>query len=218
VCFVNNVDISPSIDSVGVLHYMRGMKRVIRSILVIISMFSAVIALHPTAKSVAETPLIEQKRLSFESALTIVAQQYIGIPIDFGILFERSGAMDNSHLFHLIYSEAAEIAGIRYLGYAPMRGLLERTAEVALDEIRVGDLVVLDNGLVAMIYKLESRDKFHMIYVSRKRQSVISFNSQNVVYEAYWLKYLKGFYRLTPYNYFPSRYPEKKENVSFLKS
>jgi len=22
-----------------------------------------------------------------------------------------------------------------------------------------------------------------------------------VVYEAYWLKYLKGFYRLTPYNF-----------------
>jgi hypothetical protein len=173
-----------------------------RNIFIIFSILSVVIVIHATAKSVAETPLIEQKRLRFESAVTIVAQQYIGIPNDFGKTSGIGGAMDNSHLFHLIYREAAEIAGMRYLGYAPMKKLLERTVEIAVDEIRVGDLIVLDNGLVAMICKFENRDKFHMIYVSRKRQSVISFNNQNVVYEAYWLKYLKGFYRLTPYNFF----------------
>lgn len=177
-----------------------------RNILTIFSMLFVVVGvLHPTAKSVAETPLIEQKKLLFERAVTIVAQQYIGIPNDFGITSGSGGAMDNSHLFHLIYREAAEIAGMQYLGYAPMEKLLERAAEIAADEIRVGDLIVLDNGLVAMICKFENQDKFHMIYVSRKRQSVISFNSQNVVYEAYWLKYLKGFYQLTPYNFFPNR-------------
>jgi len=173
-----------------------------RNIFIIFSLLSVVIVLQPTAKSVAETPLIEHKRLRFESAVTIVVQQYIGLSNDFGVTSRSGGAMDNSHLFQLIYREAAEIAGMRYLGYAPMEKLLERTVEVAADEIRVGDLVVLDNGLAAMICNFENRDKFHMIYVSRKRQSVISFNSHNVVYEAYWLKNLKGFYRLTPYNFF----------------
>jgi len=60
---------------------------------------------------------------------------------------------------------------------------------------------VLNDGLAALIWGKESPDQFNMIYVSGKRRSVITFNSRNVVYEAYWLKYLKGFYRLTPYNF-----------------
>ena len=173
-----------------------------RNIIIIFSILSFAIVLHPTGESVAGTSLIQQKRLRFESAVTMVAQQYIGISNDFGMTSGSSGEMDNSHLFHLIYSEASKIAGMRYLGYAPIKKLLERTFSVAADAVRVGDLIALDNGLVAMICKFENRAKFHMIYVSRKRQSVISFNNQNVVYEIYWVKKLDGFYRLTQYNFF----------------
>ena len=76
-----------------------------------------------------------------------------------------------------------------------MKDLLRNTFEVQRDELRNGDLIVLRNGLAAMIYRIEGRDKFHMIYASFKRQEVISFNSKNVVFEAYWEENLKGYFR-----------------------
>ncbi len=78
-----------------------------------------------------------------------------------------------------------------------MKELLRNTIEVQRDELKNGDLIVLNDGHAALIYKVENRDNFHMIYVSLKRRRVISFNSQNVVFEVYWLKNLKGFFRLT---------------------
>jgi len=146
--------------------------------------------------------LIEQHREKFENGISTAAERYIGISLGIGKTAENPGAVDNSHLFNLIYHEAAEKAGMRYLGYAPMKKLLERTTEVTPDNIRIGDLLLLKNGLAAMICKFENRDKFHLIYLSQRRQRVISFNTRNVVWEVYWLKNLKGYYRLTRYNFF----------------
>jgi hypothetical protein len=137
----------------------------------------------------------EQKKV-LESRIPGIAEQCIGIPYEFGNDFRKSGALDNSHLFCLIYEEAAKQAGLRFRGYMPMKELLKNSVEVAWDELRNGDLIVLNNGLAAMVYRVESRDRFHLIYASKKRQEVISFNSENLVYGVYWQENLKGFFRL----------------------
>jgi len=181
---------------------MKRMTRNIQHIVIVFCLVSVAALFQPGGQCRAETSLMERQREAFENAVNTVARQYVGIPADFGLPFQNTGAMDNSHLFNLIYGEAAKMAGMRYLGYAPMERLMERTDRVsAQDRIRIGDLVVLNDGLAALIWGKESPDQFNMIYVSGKRRSVITFNSRNVVYEAYWLKYLKGFYRLTPYNF-----------------
>lgn len=169
---------------------------------ILISVLPVFLILATGAPGGAGPHPIEQYRGKFENALTTIADQYIGTPYGF---VEKDGGhqMDNSRLFYQIYRQAAETAGMRFLGYAPMKRLLKRTMPVDRDHIRVGDLIVLNNGLAALIYKMENDHLFYMVYVSEKRGSVISFNSENVVYDAYWMNYLKGFYRLTPYNFLP---------------
>jgi hypothetical protein len=142
-------------------------------------------------------PVVEKKREVFERKISEIAGKYIGIRYEFGGDFDKSGAVDNSHLFYLIYAQAAEQSGLVFAGYMPMDMLLKNTVEVERNDLKIGDLMVLINGLAAMIYKFENRDKFYLIYVSGKRREVISFNSQNVVFEAFWLKNLKGYYRLS---------------------
>jgi hypothetical protein len=78
----------------------------------------------------------------------------------------------------------------------PMEMLLKNTIEVERNDLKAGDLMVLNNKHAAMIYNFENRDKFYLIYASQKRQQVISFNSQNLVFEVYWLKNLEGYFRL----------------------
>ena len=74
----------------------------------------------------------------------------------------------------------------------------EKPGPLAPDSpIQAISLLVLNEGHAALIYKVSNRNNFRMIYVSLKRRQVISFNSQNVVFEVYWLKNLKGFFRLT---------------------
>jgi hypothetical protein len=190
------------IDSVGVFLYITIVKRTPPIVLVIAVILFFLLPMHRWAIP-AEAAIREEKFLRFEEAVSLVARQYIGTPFGFGKSAVESGAVDNSHLFHLIYSEAAQMAGMHYLGYAPMDRLLERTFQISRRDIRAGDLIVLKDGLAAMIYRIESPNLFHMIYVSEKRREVISFNSGNVVYEVYWLEHLRGFFRLTPFNFTP---------------
>lgn len=142
-------------------------------------------------------PVVEKEREVFEKKISAIAGQYIGIRYEFGGDFEKYGAVDNSHLFCSIYAKAAEQSGLVFAGYMPMDMLLKNSVEIERKDLKIGDLMVLINGHAAMIYKFENRDKFYLIYASAKRREVISFNSQNVVFEAYWLKNLKGFYRLS---------------------
>ena len=142
-------------------------------------------------------PATGKKRELFAKKISEIAVQYIGIRYKFGGDFKKSQSVDNSRLFCLIYAQAAEQSGLLFSGFMPMEMLLKNTVEVKRNDLAAGDLMVLINGLAAMIYKFENRDKFHLIYASEKRQEVISFNSQNVVFEAYWLKNLKGYFRLS---------------------
>ena len=140
---------------------------------------------------------VEMEREVFERTISEIAGKYIGVRYEFGGDIEKSGAIDNSHLFCLIYAQAAEHSGLVFPGYMSMDTILKNTVEVEHNDLKIGDLMVLINGLAAMIYKFENRDKFYLIYASEKRREVISFNSQNVVFEAYWLKNLKGYFRLS---------------------
>jgi hypothetical protein len=163
------------------------------SLIIFISIFSA--GTLPLIE--AYIPAVEKKRETFERKISENAVKYIGIQYEFGGDFEKSGTVDNSHLFCLIYAQAAMQSGLVFEGYMPMDMLLKNTEAVERDDLRVGDLMVLIDGLAAMIYKIERRDKFYLIYASEKRREVISFNSQNVVFEAYWLKNLRGYYRIS---------------------
>ncbi|MBW1800445.1 MAG: peptidoglycan endopeptidase, partial [Deltaproteobacteria bacterium] len=132
----------------------------------------------------------------FENVIPAIAERYVGIPFKLGNNLETSGGLDNSHLFCLIYDTATKQAGLRSIGYMPMKDLLKRTVEIHPRELKNGDLIVLNDSHAAMIYRIDNQDKFYMIYASGKRKQVISFNNQNVVFEVYWLENLKGFYRL----------------------
>ena len=140
---------------------------------------------------------VQDKKGILEDKISDIAERYIGIPYGFGKDLKKSRSLDNSHLLCLIYHEAAKQAGLRFKGYMPMKRLLRNTVEVQRDDLKNGDLIVLNEGHAALIYKVGNRDNFHMIYASSKRRQVISFNSQNVVFEVYWLENLKGFFRPT---------------------
>jgi len=144
----------------------------------------------------AEKVSVQRKKEIFENKISDIAERYIGVQYKLGGDPEKSATVDNSHLICLIYDTAAKQAGLEFRGYRPMKALLRNTIKIRRDELKKGDLIVLNDDHAALIYKFENRDKFYMIYVSFKRQQVISFNSKNVVFEVYWLKNLKGFFRL----------------------
>ena len=137
-------------------------------------------------------PVVEKTREVFGKKISAIAGQYVGIRYEFGGDFEKSGAVDNSHLFCSIYAKAAEQSGLVFAGYMPMDMLLKNSVEIKRKDLKIGDLMVVMNGHAAMIYKFENRDKFYLIYAPAKRREVIFFNSQNVVFDVYWLKTRKG--------------------------
>lgn len=162
-------------------------------------------AIFPVVTDIhAQATAPEPYRDRFEAGITETAQRYVDLPYHADTAVGPGSMLDNSHLFHRIYREAARKAGMRYLGYAPLEKLLERAVRIGPEEIRVGDLFVLKDGLAAMIYKSDGKDTFYLIYASRKRQRIVSFNNRNMVFDMYWMKNLEGFYRLTRYNFSPN--------------
>ncbi len=140
--------------------------------------------------------LEEQKRL-FRHNIPQTAIDFIGIPYKFGGNPQQTGTTDNSYLFFSIYSLAAQKAGLSYKEYLPMKYLLQNIKEVNENDLKNGDLIVLNDDHAAMVYHVENTGKIHLIYSSGKRQRVLSFTSDHIVFQAYWLENLKGFYRLS---------------------
>lgn len=151
-----------------------------------------------------ETISFQDKKAIYQTKIPEIAERYIGVPFILGRDFEKSRALDNSHLFCLIYHEAAKKAGLKFKGYIPMKEIFENTVQIQKNGLRNGDLIVLKNGLAAMIYRIVNQDYFYMIYASKKRKRVLSFNTQNVVFEVYWMKNLKGFFRLSNTMFIPA--------------
>jgi hypothetical protein len=132
----------------------------------------------------------------FRQNIPEVARQFIGTPYEFGGNPLRSGTTDNSYLFFAIYTKAARRAGLTYHGYLPLANLLKNVRQVGEDQVRNGDLMVLDNQLAAMIFHTEDTGRLHLIYVSEKRRKVITFHSDNLVFDVFWLENMTGFFRL----------------------
>ena len=141
----------------------------------------------------------------FQQHIPAITEQFIGIPFKMGGDPRQTGTTDNSSLFYSIYATAAQKAGLVYKAYLPMRYLLKNTYQVDLEEVKNGDLIVLNNDLAAMIYLVEPSGRLHFIYASEKRQQVFSFHSENLVYQAYWLENLRGFFRLKDGMLLPER-------------
>ena len=78
-----------------------------------------------------------------------------------------------------------------------MNELLNQSVEVKRVNLRNGDLVFLNNGHAAMVYKLKDYEHFNLIYCSLKRKQVITFHCQSVGFNVYWLNNLNGYYRPT---------------------
>ncbi|MBC2705486.1 peptidoglycan endopeptidase [Desulfobacula sp.] len=167
-------------------------------IIVILILFSTVSVWGLNDKSIehGNADLEEQKR-SFRKNIPPIAVRFIGIPYKLGGNPQQSGTTDNSHLFFSIYSLAAQKAGLSYKEYLPIKYLLRDIREVNKDDLKNGDLIVLNDNHTAMVYQVENTGKLHLIYSSGKRQQVLSFTSDHIVFHAYWLKNLKGFYRLS---------------------
>lgn len=178
------------------------MKQICISLALIAIWGSVALASHPQPMSAAQaveqaTGLVASSpETLFRQHIPFVAEQFIGIPVKMGGLPARTGTTDNSSLFFSIYASAAKKAGLRYKAWLPMRNLLENTTAVSEADVENGDLIVLTDGLAAMVYKKDPSGRLYMIYASEKRQQVISFHSDNLVYQAYWQEHLKGFYRL----------------------
>lgn len=150
------------------------------------------------SKSPAQAASPEEKLSAFRDGIPGIAEKYIGMPYAFGADPDHQGKADNSHLLCAIYNEASQKAGLSFPGYMPMRVLLSHAVKVAPGELRSGDLMVLNDGQAAMIYRVKNPEHFDLIYASLKRGEVISFSSHNLVYEVYWLENLDGFYRIDP--------------------
>jgi hypothetical protein len=138
----------------------------------------------------------EQKKI-FRQRIPSIAKQFIGIPYKLGGNPPESGTSDNSNLFFSIYTLAAQKAGLSYKEYMPMKYFLRNIREVDENNLKNGDLIVLNDDHAAMIYQVENTGKIYLIYASEKRQQVLSFNSDNIVFQVYWLENLKGFFRLS---------------------
>ncbi|MCG8618664.1 MAG: peptidoglycan endopeptidase [Desulfobacterales bacterium] len=176
------------------------MKRILAVSIILLSIGSAVWASHPEPTLDAQTqgPVDSSPRTLFQQHIPGIAEQYIGMPFQMGGNPRQTGSTDNSSLFYAIYATAAQRAGLTYRAYLPMRYLLENTSQVDEKTVQNGDLIVLDNNLAAMVYQVEPSGRLHFIYASEKRQQVIAFHSDNLVYQAYWVEHLRGFFRLNP--------------------
>lgn len=162
--------------------------------------YSRVIEAQPPQKPVAPAPAV-----LFRQFIPSIAEQFIGMPVVFGGRPKLTGSTDNSWLFYSIYTGAATKAGLIYKTFMPMRLLLDNTHSIKANDVRNGDLIVLNNNLAAMVYQVDPSGRMHFIYASKKRGEVTTFNSENIVYYAYWLEHFKGFFRINDDLLMPAR-------------
>jgi hypothetical protein len=168
----------------------------------ILILFSAVFVWGSNTKNTDElaehvNAYSEEQKKIFRQSIPPIAKQFIGLPYKLGGNPRQSGTSDNSNLFFSIYTLAAQKAGLSYKKYLPIKYFLRNIREVDENSLKNGDLIVLNDDHTAMVYQVEDTGKIHLIYASEKRQQILSFNSDNIVFQVYWLENLKGFFRLS---------------------
>lgn len=132
---------------------------------------------------------------AFERKITEIALEYKGIPFRLGANPDIDGATDNSHLIYAICMKAAETIGMVFADYMPMKDIITNTHKIKIDQLKNGDLVVLNDGHAALVFNFESPHNYDCIYASKRRKQVVLVNSNEAAFKEYWLKNLKGFYR-----------------------
>jgi len=152
-----------------------------------------------------QTPVDSSPAVLFRQFIPAIAEQFVGMPVVFGGRPKQTGTTDNSWLFYSIYTGAATRAGLMYKTFMPMALLLGNTHGISAEDVQNGDLIVLDNDLAAMVYQVDPSGRMHFIYASKKRGKVTIFNSDNIVYHAYWLEHFKGFFRINEDLLMPAR-------------
>ncbi len=176
------------------------MKRIILFTIPVFFIMAWAISCHAMNKSqvivLDDVTGLETRLAKFRQFIPIVAKEFIGIPYQYGGNPLISGSTDNSHLFYAIYAQAAQKAGLTFKRYMPMKILLANVTPISESEIQNGDLIVLKDNHTAMLYQVEKSGKIFCIYASHKRNKVLAFNSENLVFHVYWLENIKGFYRL----------------------
>ena len=132
---------------------------------------------------------------AFERKITEIAVEYENLPYKLGANPETDGAADNSHLIHKICEKAALSIGMMFSDYMPMRELLKNTYEIKAENVRNGDLIVLNNGHAALIYKVDGIGMYYCIYASERRRKVLLIGSNEAGFRQYWLQNKKGYFR-----------------------
>ncbi|MCG8551575.1 MAG: peptidoglycan endopeptidase [Desulfobacterales bacterium] len=160
---------------------------------------------HVIETQAPQKPVESSPTVIFRQFIPSIAEQFIGMPVVLGGRPEKTGSTDNSWLFYSIYASAAAKAGLTYKTYMPMALLLGNTHSIKADDVNNGDLIALDNNLAAMVYQVDPSGRMHFIYASKKRGKVTTFNSENIVYHAYWMEHFKGFFRINEDLLMPAR-------------
>ena len=140
--------------------------------------------------------VIDAKMLLFRKQITAITKAYIGMPYEYGAVPDKFGKADNSHLIISIYKKAAREAGLDFSDYMPMKELLLNTYEIKPVNIRSGDIHVLSNNHAAIIYEVDDNGNYLCAYTSEKKREVLSADSSSKDFKAYWIKHLKGYFRL----------------------
>jgi len=132
---------------------------------------------------------------TFEDQILYYAKKYNGLRFKNGGDPDKDKATDNSHLICKIYQHAADNSGMSFKGYMQMDEIRRNIHKISASSIRNGDLLKLNNGMLAMVIDVVSDNNFNLIYASDSKNSVVIAKYDKLKY--YWLKpdNFDGFYR-----------------------
>ncbi|PID27329.1 MAG: hypothetical protein CR982_06155 [Candidatus Cloacimonadota bacterium] len=131
----------------------------------------------------------------YQKLITDYSKKYLGISYKLGGDPDKEKGTDNSHLIYAIIKNSAQESGYGFPNYQPIKSLLKNCSKISISDIRNGDLIVA-KGYPALVYNIEKKDGFDIIYLSSKKRKVVSEESEKL--SSYWFnnKYFEGIYRL----------------------
>ncbi len=134
---------------------------------------------------------------SFERSIDKWANEYEGYIVRLGADPDRVKAADNSHLMCAIWRNSAKDNGMNFKpGYMQTEAILNNIVPIQRNEVKNGDLIVLQNGMIGMVVRFKSINDHSLIYASGTENKVVIIGYDRLLH--YWLKpdNFKGYYRL----------------------
>lgn len=135
---------------------------------------------------------------NFHLEVSRKANKYLGMSFKSGGDPEKGKGTDNSHLICSILKKSAEKIGLGFDKYMTMKDIIANSYEVGISDLQNGDLIVLKDGMIGLIYGMENPDSYYLIYASGSQKKVVTVESSSKSFRYYWLKpeNKKGYYRL----------------------